>query len=318
MSDEGGYSPDFSFNPTPTMSPDRFMGFVASMTPEQLHMVQTYWHSPVPSTANPTPIPSAGPSQIPSPLVTPPTTQPSTPRESQRLDRRSRRRSTRGSSSGGGCCGSGGTDASTPPRERPTLSSVGSTPLASPRTPWGAHSHDDRMTYHARDGAVVMDSIGKELKARLRQMCQIQFGHSIMIKWDNQDQEKKNYIISAIQDEFRPADPTETVSSQWIMHVCKSIMSHRRSEARDAFKEGKPKPTWLDAEEWQMIIEENQATPDRYRQQQEAARARLQAVGASHLGSGGFDTFRTEFVSNISLSLIYLTGILILKVIYII
>ena len=49
-----------------------------------------------------------------------------------------------------------------------------------------------------------------------------------------------------------------------------------------------------------MIRDEQQTTPDRYRQQRDAAATRLEAVGASHLGSGGYDTMRHEFVSIIS------------------
>ena len=46
-----------------------------------------------------------------------------------------------------------------------------------------------------------------------------------------------------------------------------------------------------------MIRDEQQQTPDRYCQQRDAAATRLEAVGASHLGSGGYDTMRHEFVS---------------------
>ena len=49
-----------------------------------------------------------------------------------------------------------------------------------------------------------------------------------------------------------------------------------------------------------MIRDEQQTTPDRYRQQRDAAATRLEAVGASHLGSGGYDTMHHEFVSIIS------------------
>ena len=74
-------------------------------------------------------------------------------------------------------------------------------------------------------------------------------------------------------------------------------MAHRRSEARDAFREGKEKPVWLDDREWEGISQDLTETPDRFQQQREAARTRLQIVGTSHLGSGGYETMRHEFVS---------------------
>ena len=91
-----------------------------------------------------------------------------------------------------------------------------------------------------------------------------------------------------------PAD--EQVNNDWIKSVMVSTMSHRKSEARDAFREGKPKPTWLDAAEWRQIQQEAIDNPNKYQQQREAARLKNESVGSSHLGSGGYDTLRDEFV----------------------
>ena len=145
-----------------------------------------------------------------------------------------------------------------------------------------------------------MDAAGKAMRQRIRQVCTVQFGHTIMVKWSAQDKDRKNYITEAIYREYRPAPGHPVVSSEWIQHTAREVMSHRRSEARDAFRSGLPKPVWLDAEEWEMIRDEQQTTPDRYRQQRDATATRLEAVGASHLGSGGYDTMRHEFVSIIS------------------
>ncbi|KAH7415502.1 hypothetical protein KP509_14G048700 [Ceratopteris richardii] len=227
--------------------------------------------------------------------------------------RRSRSRSGAGGSrsgstgrsgdGGGGCCGGSATDvvspASTP---RTSTSDVGtprstprSTPHSTPRTPWGAHDHDDSKVYSIRDGVPVMDAACKAMRARIRQLCSIQFGHSIMRKWSEQDKDRKNYITRTIYQEFRPTDGQSIVSSEWILHTAREVMSHRRSEARDAFREGLPKPVWLDAEEWDMIRDEQQKTLDRYRQQRNVAATRLDTIGPSHLGSGGYDTMRHEF-----------------------
>eukprot|EP00250_Pteridium_aquilinum_P033171 c5276_g1_i1 orf=243-569(+) len=72
-------------------------------------------------------------------------------------------------------------------------------------------------------------------------------------------------------------------------------MKHRRSECRDAYREGKPKPIWLDAEEWEMIRQECTDTSEKFSQQRETARVRLASVGSSHLGSGGWGNMQAEF-----------------------
>ena len=105
-----------------------------------------------------------------------------------------------------------------------------------------------------------------------------------------------------MKDEFVPAD--EQVSNDWIKSVMVSTMSHRKSEARDACREGKPKPTWLDAAEWRQIQQEATDNPNKYQQQREAARLKNESVGSSHLGSGGYDTLRDEFVSASTLKLV--------------
>ena len=75
-------------------------------------------------------------------------------------------------------------------------------------------------------------------------------------------------------------------------------MSHWRSEVRDAVRDGKPKPIWLDAEEWRLAVQEYGDDPNKYQQQKEAAQAKNESVGSSHLDSGGYDTLQDEFVSS--------------------
>ena len=49
-----------------------------------------------------------------------------------------------------------------------------------------------------------------------------------------------------------------------------------------------------------MIKHEYTDTPEKFNQQREAARIRLQSVGSSHLGSGGWGNMQAEFVSKVS------------------
>ena len=110
-----------------------------------------------------------------------------------------------GSGGGGGCCGGGSTDAVSPVASpRPSASDAG-TPHSTPRTPWGAHDYDDSKLYRIRDGAPVMDAAGKAMRQRIRQLCTVQFGHTIMVKWSAQDKDRKNYITEAIYREYRSA-----------------------------------------------------------------------------------------------------------------
>lgn len=177
---------------SPQMTPDQFMGFISSMTPEQRYMCQTYWDSgsatpatatpgpSAPQTVDPTPLdtpiptpyigspaPSRTPIGSPAPSQTPigsPAPSGSTPQRRLGSARTQRRRS-----SGGGCCGgSGGTDASTPPRQRPSLSDADSTPMGSPRTPWGRTQGPDRSKVYSlrANGDVVADHAGKEISLR--------------------------------------------------------------------------------------------------------------------------------------------------------
>ena len=168
---------------SPQMTPDQFMGFISSMTPEQRHMCQTYWDSGSATPATATPGPSAPQTADPTPLGTPiptpyigspaPSRPPigspgpsgSTPTQRRLGSARTQRRRSHGS----GCCGgSGGTDASTPPRQRPSLSDADSTPMGSPRTPWGRTQGPDRSKVYSlrANGDVVADNAGKEMFLR--------------------------------------------------------------------------------------------------------------------------------------------------------
>ena len=78
--------------------------------------------------------------------------------------------------------------------------------MSLPRLPWSTRTPSFDRTYIVRDGAPIMDDVGKEMRQRICQLCSIQFGHEIMQDWDKRYKEKKNYIIEQVKDEFVPAD----------------------------------------------------------------------------------------------------------------
>ena len=175
--------------------------------------------------------------------------------------------------------------------------------MASPRTAWGAHDHDSTKLYKIKDGAPVNDRVGKAMRARIRQLCHVQFAHMVMIVWSELPQDRKDAIVRKIQAEFRPAPNHPEVTPDWIHLTGLNAMKHRRSDVRKAVKYKSGKPPWLDEEEWEKVLREIVDTPDRFQQQRDAASTRLQSAGTSHLGSGGYDTLRYEFVSAQTMSL---------------
>lgn len=70
-----------------------------------------------------------------------------------------------------------------------------------------------------------MDTVDKEMRAKVRQLCTVKFGHKIMKSWDARDKEKKNYIIEKIKRDFLPACK-EVSNNKWIKCVLGSCKSH--------------------------------------------------------------------------------------------
>ncbi|KAH7365797.1 hypothetical protein KP509_18G046900 [Ceratopteris richardii] len=141
---------------------------------------------------------------------------------SRRLRSRSGARGSRSGttsrSRGGGCCGGSAIDvvspASTPRTSTSDIGMPWSTPCGTPRTPWGAHDHDDSKVYSIRDGALVMYAARKGMHARIRKLRSIYFGHSIMLKWSEQDKDRKNYITQRFITSFdQPMDSLLSVQS---------------------------------------------------------------------------------------------------------
>lgn len=218
--------------------------------------------------------------------------------QSRRSTNRSRRHHSR---SGGGCCG--GDDAITPPRERPPIASAASTPRSvgsrssSRRYSSTPQPQDDNRTYTCVDGVVVMDTVGMDMKTRIRQVTHTVFAHEVMTKFPKLSQAKKDRIVQQILSEYHPNEGSPVVPNKWILEQMKACLSHRRSDVTQAIKKGAGKPWYLDQEEWDKELRDHGENPQRCAQQERAATRRLESVGSSHLGSGGWDSFHAYFVS---------------------
>ena len=277
-----GYTPQPSTLPSPTiMSPEEFRDFISCATPDQRAIMAGMFTD------------SAGPSGTttvnPSPIHSPP---------SRRSTNRSRRYRSRGS----GYCG--GDDAiSPPPPERPPITSTASTPRSvgssssSRRYSSTPLPEDDTRRYTCVDGIIVMDEVGQEMKTRLRQLTHTVFAHEVMTHFPRLSQAKKDRIVQQLTSEFQPAEGSCVVPNRWIMEQMKMVLSHRRSDVTQAVKRGADKPWFVDQEEWDKEVAAHRDNPRRYSQQERAAARRLESVGSSHLGSGGWDSFHAYFVS---------------------
>ncbi|KAI5075382.1 hypothetical protein GOP47_0009458 [Adiantum capillus-veneris] len=81
-----------------------------------------------------------------------------------------------------------------------------------------------------RDGAPIMDDARKALRQRIRQLCTIQFGHTVLVPWKEQDKSKINYMIETIKSEFKATPGSEEISNVWITTTARDTMSLRRFE----------------------------------------------------------------------------------------
>ena len=153
----------FSFTPTPaSMSPDQFWGMLQSFTLEQRAMAgQFFWgQTPVdtptvantPTTQN-TPIPLHQSTQC--------------QQAQQRLVVHPAVLDDGEVQVGEVYCGGGSTDGVSPDRACPPIASVASTPRSSPRTPWATRTPSHEHMYTVRNGTVVQDTIGKQMRARI-------------------------------------------------------------------------------------------------------------------------------------------------------
>lgn len=184
------------------------------------------------------------------------------------------------------------------PVDSPEQGSPDRTPTVYGReVPQGFSYLIDRAT-----GEIIMTPEGKQVMSRMRQLCRQVFRHTVMVSWRSQERSSIDYIISTLHREFPVPSADSAFDDAWMRVRMRDYMKHRRSDARTA----DTRPAWLDREEWRGIREERATTPDRWHQQREAARARVEAGSSHHLGSGGWATFEEDFVRFLPSSLFYL------------
>ena len=146
-------------------------------------------------------------------------------------------------------------------------------------------------------GHLYMNEEGKAVISRMHELCQQVFRHNITDKWKVIPDASKEYIIDTLYREFPQPSSNDRFSRGWMMTRMHDYQSHRRSDAREAVKLGKSKPEWLDTEDWSNLQDEATSTPDKWKQQKDATKVRLDAGSVHHLGSGGYTTFLSDFVS---------------------
>ena len=215
----------------------------------------------------PSPLPSNPPSHLPSPhralIVTPPRPSP--------LSRQTSRRSERsGGGGGGGCCGGDATNASSPQRTR-------STPMGSPgyrrsgtSTPRGASrrlTDDPTATPTGNSytcnalGDIVENRQGKEVLQKMHEYLFTVFRRDVLVKWDDIQESKKNYLIELLCSEF-PQPPHLQFDASRMLKKAAKIMRSRRSELNDRVRDGRDRPTWCDEDLWEELVERLNANPD--------------------------------------------------------
>ena len=133
-------------------------------------------------------------------------------------------------------------------------------------------------------------------RSYMQSVCWDAFWYDILTKWENIERACKEYVIDLIKQEFPQPHKQYEFDSVWMERQMCTLMGHRRSEARDAYKEGKPRPRWCEEEIWQVIKEETDNDPNLF-QQQVQARAAQSSSQVRHLGSGGKRAFKRDFVS---------------------
>lgn len=145
-------------------------------------------------------------------------------------------------------------------------------------------------------GAIVRNSDGERVYEYMRKVTWNIFRYQLLTTWPNINKTDKDYACSLIKAEF-PQPSKELEFNELLMQQeMGALMGHRRSEARDRYKEGRSRPDWCEEEIWEMIKRERDETPDLFKQQVEA-RGKQTSAQTSHLGSGGKAAMKRDFVS---------------------
>jgi hypothetical protein len=130
----------------------------------------------------------------------------------------------------------------------------------------------------------------------MRQLMALTFREEIYVDWRKQRADRKQYILDTLRSEF-PCPDGYTFSDRFMLHRMSQWMNHRRSEVRDAIREGKKRLSGCAKSDWDHMKREIENNPEKFKQQREAAKKRQDSLGASHLGSGGKGHFMAYFVS---------------------
>ena len=109
-------------------------------------------------------------------------------------------------------------------------------------------------------------------------------------------QDTKDFFVQCVKEEFPQPSKAAEFQSKWLLQYVGQLLSHRRSEARDRYKEGYGKPEWLKDKTWTMIINARDENPNLF-EQQVHAHAQQTSAQTSHLGSGGKAAMKRDFVS---------------------
>ena len=119
------------------------------------------------------------------------------------------------------------------------------------------------------------------------------FQRNVLVKWDDIQEAKKNYLIELLRSEF-PQLPHLQFDASWMLKkATKIIRRSRRSELNDRVRDGRGRPTWCDEDLWEELVERFNANPDMGIQQR---RVREAQCTPSHLGSGGWLAMKRDFV----------------------
>ena len=91
-------------------------------------------------------------------------------------------------------------------------------------------------------GDLIENREGNEVLEYMRAITWNVFRHDLLTEWPNVPKERKNYCIQALYKNFPQPEGAQVFDkTRMLQRICK-LMSSRRSQARDTYKEGKPQP----------------------------------------------------------------------------
>ncbi|KAI5066576.1 hypothetical protein GOP47_0019200 [Adiantum capillus-veneris] len=185
------------------------------------------------------------------------------------------------------------------PVETPDVRTPIDTPIETPAgTPRFTRHRPEGLPYSVNfSGGIIMDDDGKKVISRMRGLCSQLFRHYILNKWSEVPSDLKNRVISILHDEFSVPTRDQRFNEDLMKIRMREYCKHKRSEVQKAIKHGWNRPDWLAKEDWKNAKKAARENPDKWKQQKDAARARVKAGSSHHLGSGGWASFQADFWS---------------------